>query len=72
MRSETLKEEAISSEMRQPDRLPKLRNAGPESCFGSFQGQAYGGRMGEILSISGQGQTLGGLNPRRVSALRPE
>jgi len=58
--------------MRQPDRLSMLRNAGLEGCFGSFQGQAYGRRKGEIPSVSGQGQTLGGQNPKRASAARPE
>jgi hypothetical protein len=68
MRSKTLKEEAISTEMRQPSRLPKLRNAGFGSYSVNSQKQAHGRRNGEIHFISGKGQTLEGQNPIRVSA----
>jgi hypothetical protein len=50
MRSKTLKEEAISTEMRQPFRLPKLRNAG----FGSYLLTSKSKHTGEemVKSIS--------------------
>lgn len=72
MRSETLREEAISSEMRQSLWLPKLLTVGSRHRFGDVEKQAAERRYGQNRIISKAGQTLEGHKLKGVSATELE
>jgi len=72
MRSKTLREEAISSEMRQPLWLLKLFTAGSQYDFGHVERQAAERRSGQNRIIPSAGQTLEGHKLKRVSATKHE